>query len=417
MEEPEPKKSPPLLTIEDQIAGRVEPDLNSFKIDGLDEVWMNVNKKFVITASPAFGGSGVAEKGLGGLWNVRIVFNIEGSIPIPVKVTRSGLDSAYFEYQPSLQGKWKVWLDVSGVPVVGSPFDMNVHWGTSSQINKWANIDSFLRGDSINTTLASLGAFEVLFLEAASKHSHQALEYRKTIRATPIPAEKGKEILERISRCILIIKPGSILDDFPEIESIFVSHTSWMLWPKESGYQARLLSRLAEKEAKMVLERTSKFGKTRLDYGSTLIIPVSIPTETGVEPKKLVNTVTVLCKTKSGYSGLGGYKHTKEADLRRSLFLAFEEVERKGIKSIVLPSTISKNYFTGGKNDESIVTIIKEWISRGESLSGRTSPSTDVGTNLEVVCIAHKDPTPKIPRKKRFDSVRKRWSGHLSSNE
>lgn len=419
-----PPLSPPILTVDDQIAGRIEPDLHSFKIEGLDEVWMNVNKRFVITAKPRFAEARPQDstRELGGLWNVRIVFNIEGSVPIPVKVIRFGLDSAYFEYQPSLQGKWRIWLDVSGTPVPGSPFDLNVHWGSGSQINKWTNIDAFLKGDSTSTTLASLGALEVLFLEASAINSCQALEYRKSIFAvlTALPEEKSTEISKRISNSILVIKSGSILDDFPEIESIFVSHTSWMMWPKETGYQARLLGKLSDKEAKMVVDRTSKFGKTRLNYGSTLIIPVSL----GLEQKKLVNTVTVLCKTKSGASGYGsasspsGYKHTKEVDLRRALFLAFEEAERKGIKSIVLPSTISKNYFTGERNDEAIVTIIKEWIARRRTESPEGKLDESIGTSkLETICIAHKDPTPKIPRKKRFGSVRKRLSGHLSVPE
>lgn len=423
---PIPSLSPPILTVDDQIAGRIEPDLHSFKIEGLDEVWMNVNKRFIITASPRFADSRPQDptnepKELGGLWNVRIVFNIEGSVPIPVKVTRFGPDSAYFEYQPSLQGRWKIWLDVSGTPVPGSPFDLNVHWGSGSQINKWTNIDAFLKGDSSSTTLASLGALEVLFLEASAINSFRALEYRKTvldvISAPSFPKEKSLEISKRISNSILVIKSGSILDDFPEIESIFISHTSWMIWPKESGYQARLLSKLSDKESKMVIDRTSSFGKTRLNYGSTLIIPVSL----GLEQKKLVNTVTVLCKNKSGPLGYGttsspsGLKHTKEVDLRRALMLAFEEAERKGIRSIVLPSTISKNYFTGGRNDEAIVTIIKEWIARRRTESP-LDESTEM-SKLETICIARKDPTPKIPRKKRFGSVRKRLSGHLSATE
>lgn len=413
-----PPLSPPILTVDDQIAGRIEPDLHSFKIEGLDEVWMNVNKRFIITAKPRFADVRPQDstRELGGLWNVRIVYNIEGSVPIPVKVTRFGLDSAYFECKPSFQGIWKIWLDISGTPVPGSPFDLNVHWGSGSQINKWSNIDAFLKGDSQSTTLASLGALEVLFLEASAINSCQALEYRKSIFSvlSSLPEEKSVEISKRISNSILVIKSGSILDDFPEIESIFVSHTSWMMWPKETGYQAKLLGKLSDKEAKMVVDRTSKFGKSRLNYGSTLIIPVSL----GLEQKKLVNTVTVLCKTKSGASGYSpsGYKHTKEADLRRALFLAFEEVERKGIKSIVLPSTISKNYFTGERNDEAIVTIIKEWIARRRT-EGPSLEESIEKNKLETICIAHKDPTPKIPRKKRFGSVRKRLSGHLSVPE
>lgn len=407
-------EEPPLLTVDDKIVGKIEPDLNSFAISGLDEVWMNVNKRFIITASPKFPPpEGWEQKGLGGLWNVRIVYNIEGFIPTPVKVVRFGPDSAYFEYLPTLQGKWKIFLDISGVPVPGTPFEFIVQWGSTSQINKWSNIGAFLRGDSSSTTLSSIKAMEVLFDELSNEFSPKALDYRKNILrvCSNLPKETPgiEEIIKNISRCILVISQGSILDDFPDISSILVCHNSWMSWPKESGYQSKLINRLNEKDSKMVLERTTKFGSSRLNYGSTLIIPVSNISLPGrpIQPKHLVNTVTVLFKNRDSI-GKSNVQYTKEGELRRALFLAFSDIERKGISSVAIPSVISKAYFSGGKNDEIIVSAVKDWIS------GQTSPLPGPTGKLETVCIVQKLNTPKVPKKRRaFGSVRRRSSPSL----
>lgn len=411
--------SPPLLTIDDQIAGRVEPDLDSFSIQGLDEVWMLVPKRFVITAAakglpdrplgdPLLGKS--PDRPLGGAWAARVAFNIEGSASTSVEVVRMGPDSAYFDFTFSLQGLWKIWLDVSSVPVKGSPFIVNVHWGSASQISKWKTVEEFLTSaddDAVTAvTIASLGYSEIQFSEAAAGNSYQALSYRAHVLrfCESLPPEKSLAIRTRILRSVLVRRTGAILDDFPDIQAIFVSHNSWMEWPKESGYQSKLLARLSEKDRKSLLDRSVAFSRTRLTYGSTMLFSAAnvAPPGRPIEPKCLINTVTVVFKAKDKVTK-AGYKHTKPEDLKHALNLSFLEAERKGITSIVVPSNISKNYFAGGKNDEIIYTGIKEWIARNPN------------TTIQTIVIAQKDPTPKVPRKKRFGSLHRRASGGSGS--
>ncbi len=392
----------PLLTIDDQIAGRLEPDLDSFSIQGLEEVWMMVPKRFIISASAKTVEGAPSSAPLGGAWSARIAFNIEGSISAPVEVVRMGADSAYFDYTFSLQGLWKIWLDVSSVPVKGSPFTVNVHWGSASQISKWQSIGGFLKGDVTSVTQASLGYSEILFAEAASRLDYQALDHRVHILryVGALPPEKSTEIITRINRPILVRRLGSILDDFPDIQAIFVSHNSWMEWPKESGYQSRLLARLSEKDRKILLDRSASFGRSRLDYGSSMVFSAAniAPSGQAIQPKTLINVVTVIFRTKEKLTR-NSFVHTKPENLRRALHLGLIEAEAKGVRSIVIPSSISKNYFAGGKNDECIITSIKEWITNNPN------------SNIHTIVIAQKDPTPKIARKKRFGSLHRRPSG------
>jgi len=398
----------PLLTIDDQIAGRLEPDLDSFSIQGLEEVWMMVPKRFIISASAKTVEGAPSTAPLGGAWSARIAFNIEGSISAPVEVVRMGADSAYFDYTFSLQGLWKIWLDVSSVPVKGSPFTVNVHWGSASQISKWQSIGGFLKGDVTSVTQASLGYSEILYVEAASRLDYQALDHRVHIlsHVGALPPEKGAEIITRINRPILVRRLGSILDDFPDIQAIFVSHNSWMEWPKESGYQSRLLARLSEKDRKILLDRSASFGRSRLDYGSSMVFSAANIAPSGqsgqpvppIQPKTLINVVTVIFRTKEKLTR-NSFVHTKPENLRRALHLGLIEAEAKGVRSIVIPSSISKNYFAGGKNDECIITSIKEWIANNPN------------SNIHTIVIAQKDPTPKVARKKRFGSLHRRASG------
>jgi hypothetical protein len=179
-----------------------------------------------------------------------------------------------------------------------------------------------------------------------------------------------------------------------------------MEWPKESGYQSRLLARLSEKDRKILLDRSASFGRSRLDYGSSMVFSAANIAPSGqsgqpvppIQPKTLINVVTVIFRTKEKLTR-NSFVHTKPENLRRALHLGLIEAEAKGVRSIVIPSSISKNYFAGGKNDECIITSIKEWITNNPN------------SNIHTIVIAQKDPTPKVARKKRFGSLHRRASG------
>lgn len=384
-------ESTELLSIEDQLAGYVEPDLSSFSLQGADDVWLNTESNFVLTASPK-------EKVrfqnpyLGGRWGVKISYGMDGSPISAVNVTRSGQDCAFFSYKFLLEGVYKIYVDVSSIPVSSSPFTVLVRTGSENQLDKWSKMHQFLSQDFPATSQASVNAFYALYIEAAKEHKVEALDYRRHLLGmldnTPgIP--NASDLSKEIRKCVVLRKQGSIVYDSSSLQALLVCHNSWMEWPKETGYQAKILNSLQEKEAKLLLEKSSSFGKNKLSYGSTVIFPVSnlaIP-EVKVNPKQLINTVTVVFKSKDKLASQP-FKHTKPEDLKTALDLAFREADFKGIKSIGIPHTISQKYFSGGKNEETVFNIVKELAS------------TKAYKNIEALVIFSKNQTPKPTRKK-----------------
>jgi len=382
-------ESQDILSTEDKVNGRVEPDLNSFNLQGLDDVYMDEEKQFILSASPKVK-TRYQESMLGGRWTCTTQYGIEGAVVVPVEVTRVGLDSATFKYKFTLEGKYKLHIAVSSIPIKGSPFTVDVHWGSQSQLNKWKTIETFLDRDHSAITRQSLTASLDIFNKKVHDMDYTSLDYRRHIlsRVGGLQPDDRKTIEQEVSRCIVLKKFGSILDDVPEMEGIFISHNSWMEWPTKSGYQAKVVERLAEKEKKALLEKSASFGKNNT-YGSTMIFPVTnvAGKGQGVCPKQLVNTVTVVFK--SGGRTSQPYKHTKYSDLEQALSLGFREANKKGIKNMAIPANVSGNYFSGGKIEESVLKIITDWV--------KAHP----GTSLETLTLVHKDQTPKALRKKK----------------
>lgn len=383
-----------LLSIEDQLAGYVEPDLGSFILQGIEDVWLNAESNFVLTASPK-------EKlkfqspYLGGRWGVRISYGLEGSPITTINVTRTGQDCAFFSYKFLLEGLYKIYVDVSSIPVVGSPFEVVVRTSSESQLDKWSKMYKFLNRECTATTQASIKAMASLLMEAAKEHRIEALEYRRHFleNLEKAPGGNGSPFVEGLltetKKCLVLRKEGSVVYDSYDVQALLVCHNSWMEWPKESGYQAKILARLHEKEAKLLLEKSASFGKNKLGYGSTMIFPVSNVALPGkkVNPKQLINTVTVVFKSKDKLASQP-FKHTKPDDLKKALELAFFEADLKGIKSIAIPHMISQNYFSGGKNEETVFAIVKELAN--------TKPYK----NIEALVIFSKNQTPRPNRKK-----------------
>jgi O-acetyl-ADP-ribose deacetylase (regulator of RNase III) len=232
----------------------------------------------------------------------------------------------------------------------------------------------------------SLAASIKLFEDAVGAKRWAAVDYRRHILGV---AGKDGEVGKKVDKCILVEKVGSLLDEFTDFEALLVSHNSWLEWPKLSGYQTKILARLSEKERKILLEKSASFGKNKLTYGSTMIFPVSNLALPGgaANPKLLINTVTVVFKNKQKITEKV-VTNTKYEDLSRALGLSFSEAERKGIKSIVIPSRISGNYYQG-KNEEAVLNIIRDWIV------------SHPGTGLRTLVVVSKDQTPKTQRKKK----------------
>jgi len=384
-------ESQSLLSIEDQLAGYVEPDLDSFVMQGVDAVWVNVQSDFVLSASPKERLK-FQSPFLGGRWGVRIAYGTEGSPVSVVNVERVSQDSAIFSYKFLLEGVYKIYIDVSSIPVTGSPFSVTAKWGSENQLNKWSGIHTFLNQDCKTTTYASIRATASLLTEAIAEQKIEALDYRRHLLESIEKVDKideTRKYIQDAGGCIVLRKQGSVIEDTYGLDAILVCHNSWMEWPKESGYQAKILGRLQEKERNLLLEKSTTFGKNKLNYGSTMIFPVSnlaLP-DKKVNPKQLINTVTVVFKSRDKLASQP-YKHTKMEDLKKALDLALREADRKGIKSIGIPHTISQNYYSGGKNDEAVFTVVKELAS------------TKTYTSLKTLVIITKSQTPKTNRKK-----------------
>ena len=382
-------ESQTVLSTEDRANGRVEPDLESFTLQGLDDVYMDEEKQFILSASPKIK-TRFQESALGGRWTCNVQYSIEGAVVIPIEVIRVGLDSATFKHKFTLEGKYKLHIAVSSVPVKGSPFTVDVLWGSQSQLNKWKTIETFMSKDHSQVTHQALAASLELFNKGVREMSYDSLEYRRHIlsRVGGLHPDQKEATTKEVSRCIVLKKIGSILDDVPEMEGIFTSHNSWMEWPTKSGYQAKIIERISEKERKALLDKSSTFGKNNT-YGSTMIFPVIniAPPGQKVSPKQLINTVTVVFK--GGGRTSQPFKHTKYADLEQALSLGLREADKKGIKNIAIPANVSGNYFSGGKIEESVLKIVTEWT--------KTHPET----GLETLTLVHKDQTPKSLRKKK----------------
>jgi hypothetical protein len=183
-----------------------------------------------------------------------------------------------------------------------------------------------------------------------------------------------------------------------DAESIFVSHNSWLEWPKENGYQAKIFKRLSEKERDLLLDKCSSFASGKLFYGSTMIFPISNISLPGQPPRQtlLVNTVTVLLKSRKKFTlsetKSKPYKTTKYASLKASITLSLNEVAKKGITSIAIPNQISKNFYssTSTRNEDAVLEIIKEWAA--------TNPKSE----LTTIFLVTKLPSPAPVRKKRL---------------
>lgn len=385
-----------LLSIEDKIQGFLEPDLDSFTLQGLDDIFIGIEKQIIISASAK--DKGAKDAKLGGRWNANIQYGIENSVNMPVQVERIGTDSAVINHKFQLQGPYKIHISVSSIPVKGSPFTVNVQWGSSSQLDKWQTIDDFLKKDHLEAIEESFRYGLEQYDFCCEKMSRFALDYRNHLR-NRIEFIKSDEKRERISmrleKCILLKHVGSLLDDFPTLEGILVSHNSWMKWPEEKGYQARILSRLPEKEKKALIDKCTLFAKSRIGYGATFIFPVEFRSENKVIPKQLINTVTVIFVEKEKVKhNTQPFKNTKFDDLKTALGMALTEADKKGIKNMLIPSDISGNYFAGGKVEEAVLTIFSSWLAE--------HPETD----LETLMVVHKEKTPKVSRRRKRDILK-----------
>jgi O-acetyl-ADP-ribose deacetylase (regulator of RNase III) len=378
----EPDDNPSLLSVADQLEGFEEPDINSVLIQGLDEIWIGVEKRFTITVIKNKHGL-TPVKTVGGEWTAKITEESSKSVFLPV--FRTGIDSAAFTHIFVNEGEYLLFVNISGRSVIGSPFKIKVTWGSASQLAKWININNFLSKDLMNVSQISIHSFLDLYEILVREKNPKALIYRDHL----LKYASDAEIINKIRRCVIIEIFGSIVDE-TSTEAIFVSHNSWMEWPKDTGYQAKILSRLPEKERSILVKKCSAFGTTKLAYGSTLIYPLTnLPTKNlEVNPKQLINTVTVIFKNRDKLTPNTHHKTTYE-DLKRAITLGLSEAERKNIKSIAFPSRISKNYYYDGKNEEAVRKIIDEWL--------KTKPHT----TIETLVIVTKEETPKIKRKRR----------------
>jgi hypothetical protein len=405
-----------LLTIVDEANGHVAPDLTSFILEGLEEVWLGVKRDFRLTASRTVSQRKIT-KYVGGNWSVVWRNRLSSNLPSSYKsfnLQRVGLDTAVFEHTFEKEGDYEIRVYITGKEIVGSPFPFRVTNPSSDQLTKYQLLSKFVLPHANDEhTLTSIDGFFALYEDAHLRKDLVAEEYREVIlsmisdftsgRRIPSPrpsssddtdstsaptnSESPTEVDIKLDSYIFSVNRPRIYEIKSDILSInadalFVPHNSVMKFPKTSSFQKKLLEALEAPIQVGLVNTLSTFanGKT-LGFGSTLITPIR---SKKILVNYLVNCVVVRLQTK------GPLPITERADLKQAIFQGLEAAGAKpSIQRILVPHQISKNFFFG-KNEDVVRSIIKEFLEKG-----------NVG-HLRSIVIVSKDNTPKVKRKKRL---------------
>lgn len=373
------------LTILEQVQGLVPPDVDLFRVRGLEENYVGVAKKIVL----AYGSP--TTKRLGGAWVARLT-SPAGKITTLV-FTRTSNEEAEIEWDFPEVGAWVLYIEISGVPIPNSPFTLRASYPSEDTLSKYQIIGSLFAGyhdaarDSVRGSL-------VLYEAAVSKASPDAEFHRqhltRLLAASPAGDPLVTEVRRVIDRGIVVVLDQAVPIFEVKADGMIVPHNSRMRWPPH-GFQATLLERLDEKHRDLVISRTTKFveGHPRtLTYGSTIITPVVAG---HLRVSHLIHVVTVKLKKARTTSELSYEKATYE-NLKTSLFTALEEAQsNRHITSLVIPNKISKDFFSGLSNRAATVvkSVIDEWVADPRNTH-----------SIKTYYLASRGDTPKPQRRK-----------------
>lgn len=380
------------LTIVEQVQGLVVPDVNSVVIKGVEDIYVGVKKKVIMCVSRTVDQKPVDEESrrLGGSWIARLTSPSGRVSTIPFTRTTHGEGELTLDLAES--GAWIMHVEISGVPVKGSPFTLKVSEPSEDTLTKYQIIASLFSGYHQTSKTSIEGALEVYGKVVSEGSSIADVSFHRQhvarlISAIPEGSAISDSWVESVVDRPVIIEDLTIPIFEVSADALLVPHNSKMKWPTH-GFQASLLGKLDAKHRELVETRTFKFAESHprpLTYGSTIITPV---TASHLRVSHLVNVVTVKLKKARSTSELS-YERATYENLKTALFTAFEEAQRnRHITSMVIPNKISKDFFTG-KSTNVVRDVLTEWLS---------SPLNS--QSIKTYYLAQRGDTPKPSRRK-----------------